>query len=203
MTKAALLRGMERYAIDIHTDPDMARDVTDLSTDMSLAFVEEAADRGAGTCFIAASTDNPTIFGREAFLRYSLPGVKTITDLARKEGMRTIYHPHGTFHEDAELVSHCIGAGVQGVQFAEGNDFRTLKGMCKGRVCLLGGLDTIPTLLLGPDERIQRETEGFIDICKPGGGYIFMCSCSLHRGMPMRHVEVMMDVCHQQGRYGR
>jgi uroporphyrinogen-III decarboxylase len=201
MTKAALLRGMERYAIDIHTDPDMARDVTDLSNEISLAFVEEAADRGAGTCFIAASTDNPTIFGREAFLRYSLPGVKAMTDLARKEGMRVIYHPHGTFHEDADLVSLCFGTGVQGIQFAEGNDFRALKGMCHGKGSLLGGLDIIPTLLLGPEERIESETKAFLDVCKPGGGYVFMCSCSLHRGMPIRHVEVMMNVCHQHGRY--
>jgi uroporphyrinogen decarboxylase len=76
-----------------------------------------------------------------------------------------------------------------------------LKEVCQGRVCELGGLNVFTTLLFGPEERIERETKGYLDACGPGGGYVFMCSCSLHRGMPLGHVEAMMRACREHGRY--
>ncbi|QLH74659.1 MAG: hypothetical protein HPY73_03805 [Methanomassiliicoccales archaeon] len=197
MTKAALLRGMERYALDIYLDETMAREVTRLSVELSISFLEEAAKRGAGTCFLASSTDNPTIFGQEAFRKYSLPGVRKLRSKAMGLGLPTIFHPHGIFHsqENLSLVDECIDTGVQGIQFGEENDLVLLKRVCQRRVCELGGLNVFTTLLLGPEEKIERETKEYLNACSPGGGYIFMCSCSLHRGMPLSHVDAMMRAC--------
>lgn len=203
MTKAALLRGLERYALDIQVDRSMAEEVTALSVQLSLAFLEEAAGKGAGTSFLASSTDNPTIFGQEAFREFCLPGVRILARKAAELGLPTIFHPHGIFHsaENLPLVEECIATGVEGLQFAEENDLAMLKEVCQGRVCELGGLNVFTTLLFGPEERIERETKGYLDACGPGGGYVFMCSCSLHRGMPLGHVEAMMRACREHGRY--
>jgi uroporphyrinogen-III decarboxylase len=201
MTKAALLRGLERFAMDIQVDEPMARDVTALSVELSMAFLEGAAERGAGTSFLASSTDNPTIFGQEAFRRHSLPGVRALRKKAIELGLPTIFHPHGIFHsqENLPLVEDCIDTGVQGIQFAEENDLARLKAECQGKVCTLGGLNVFTTLLFGPEVRIEHETKEYLDACAPGGGYVFMCSCSLHRGMPLPHVDAMVRACRSYG----
>ncbi|MEM0449610.1 MAG: uroporphyrinogen decarboxylase family protein [Methanomassiliicoccales archaeon] len=203
MTKAALLRGLERFAMDIELDRSSAKDVTYLSTQLSIAFLEEAARKGAGTCFLASSTDNPSIFGSEVFRHFSLPGVREITKKAKNLGMQTIFHPHGIFQspENISLVEDIISTGVVGIQFAEENDLRFLKEICRGKVCVLGGPNVFTTLLFGPEERIERETREYIDKCAAEGGYILMCSCSLHRGMPMHHVEAMIRCCRSYGKY--
>jgi uroporphyrinogen-III decarboxylase len=203
MTKAALLRGLERYAIDLQTDPGMAKEATRLSVRLSMEFLEEAAKRGAGTCFLAASTDNPTMFGHDAFREFSLPGVRALREKARNLGMPTVFHPHGIFHtmEERCLVEESIATGVEGIKFAEENDLGLLKDLCRGKVCALGGVNVFTTLLFGPEERIARETRELLEVCAPGGGYIYMCSCSLHRGMPMNHVEAMMRSCRTYGVY--
>lgn len=197
MTKAALLRGLERYALDIQVDKSMAQKVTDLSVELSLAFLEEAAKKGAGTCFLASSTDNPTIFGQQAFRELCLPGVHRLRKKASELCLPTIFHPHGIFHseENLPLLEECIATGVHGIQFAEENDMALLKRACQGRVCELGGLNVFTTLLFGPEDRIERETKEYLDACAPGGGYIFMCSCSLHRGIPLPHVDAMVRTC--------
>ena len=55
---------------------------------LSMQFLEETAKRGAGTCFLAASTDNLTIFGNDAFREHTLPGVRALREKARGLGMR-------------------------------------------------------------------------------------------------------------------
>jgi len=202
MTKAALLRGLEAFAMDLQQDPAMARDLVRLSVSLSEQFIEETHREGADTLFIAAASDNPDIFGAGSFLSCSLPGVKRLVRKAGELGMGSIFHPHGDFSApDMELAESCIGTGAQGLQFAENNDFVPLKKVCTGRVCILGGIDAFSTLLLGPKERIDRETGSFMRLCGPGGGYIFMCSCSLHRGMPLDNVDAMISSCLKHGGY--
>jgi uroporphyrinogen decarboxylase len=197
MTKAALLRGIEQYAIDLQLDESMARAVTELSIELSLAFMEEAAAAGAGAVFLASATDNPDIFGQEMFRKRSLPEVRRLRKKASDLGLPTIFHPHGVFHREdgLPLVEECIDTGVQGIQFAEDNDLALLKGVCQGRVCTLGGLDVISALHFGPEERIDRETRRCLDACAPGGGFILTCSCSVHRGTPLSHVDAMIRAC--------
>ena len=117
--------------------------------------------------------------------------------------MPTIFHPHGIFHtsEDRCLAEESIATGVEGIQFAEENDLGLLKGLCRGKVCVLGGVNVFTTLLLGPEDRIANETRGFLETCAPGAGYTFMCSCSLHRGIRIDHVETMMRTCRSHGAY--
>jgi uroporphyrinogen-III decarboxylase len=116
--------------------------------------------------------------------------------------MGSIFHPHGVFSgPDTSLMEGCIATGAQGIQFAEGNDFVPLKGNCLGKVSILGGIDAFSTLLLGPHEKIDEETAWFMRTCSPGGGYIFMCSCSLHRGMPLENVDAMVRSCLRHGHY--
>jgi uroporphyrinogen-III decarboxylase len=100
------------------------------------------------------------------------------------------------------LVQESIDTGVAGIQFAEENDLGLLKRACQGKVCELGGLNVFTTLLFGPEDRIERETQEHLQACAPGGGYIFMCSCSLHRGMPLPHVDAMVRACRAHGGYG-
>jgi len=117
--------------------------------------------------------------------------------------MVSIFHPHGVFSGKAKpLVAESVATGIRGFQFAEGNDFQRLKPICQGQICILGGVDAFTTLLFGPQQRIEEETAWFMRTCAPGGGYIFMCSCSLHRGMPLENLDALARACREHGRYG-
>lgn len=202
MTKAALLRGLESFAMDLQQDPSMARELVRYSVSLSEQFIEETSKRGAEVLFIAAATDNPDILGKDAFLEHTIPGVQRLVKKADMLGMGSIFHPHGVFSKgDGMLFDACMATDAQGIQFSEGNDFVHLKESCRGRKCLLGGVDAPTILLLGPDGKIEEETRNFLRACAPGGGFIFMCSCSLHRGMPLANIDAMVNACMKHGRY--
>ena len=106
---------------------------------------------------------------------------------AKDCGIPTVFHPHGDLSSPANLplVDEIAATGVEGFQFAERNDPLVLKERFSDRMCLLGGIDAFSTLLLGPVERIEQESLSFLRTFEPCKGYVFMCSCSLHRGMAL------------------
>ena len=63
----------------------------------------------------------------------------------------------------------------------------------------MGGVNAYSTLLLGPDERIIRDTRRYIEDLKDEC-YVAMCSCSVHRGLPLHNIQVMADVVHSYNR---
>ena len=195
ITKAALLRGMENLALDMYHDPMLASAYVSYATRLAKDYLEFVGKKARlDCCFVAAASDNPDIFGQEAFLKHSVPNLARIWEASRTLGLPTVFHPHGDLSSEGNrpLIENIIGTGVEGFQFAEGNDHCALKEQCADRIALLGGIDAFTTLLLGPPERIERETRAFINDFHPWDGYVFMCSCSLHRGMPMGNVEHML-----------
>jgi uroporphyrinogen decarboxylase len=149
--------------------------------------------------FVAAASDNPDLIGPDVFRSTSLPGLRTLVVEAGRSGLPTVFHPHGVFTDPAYhcLVEESIEQGIRGFQFAEMNDFAIAKRKWGGRICILGGVDVSTTLLLGPEERVRRETREYLTTCAPGGGYVMMCSCSVHRGIPSNNLKAMVEACHQ------
>ncbi len=200
ITKAGILRGLETLLMDLLLDPGLAEKTIRFATELGVDFVRALAGHGVNSAiFVAAASDNPDLIGPEVFRSKSLPGLRILVAEAEKSGLPTVFHPHGTFTNPAchSLVDESIAQGIRGFQFAEMNDFTKAKQEWGDRVCILGGVDVFTTLLLGPEERIRRETEQYLATCAPGGGYVMMCSCSVHRGIPLDNLKVMIDTCHQ------
>lgn len=192
LTRAAILRGLEEFMMDLSSEPDYAREVIDHATEMGRRFME-AVSESVDCLFLASATDNPDLFGADVFLSHSIPGLKRLVSAADSLGLPTIFHPHGDFSASGnrEALERSISTGIAGFQFAEGNDQDLMKQAVGGRICLLGGIEVHSTLLLGPPERIVQETQACLDRFRPWDGYVFMCSGSLHRGMPLENVDVM------------
>lgn len=204
VTKAGLLRGLDKLSLDFIKSPELAEKIVRFSAELVKEYLRALFDAGANwAAFIAGASDNPTLIGPENYERFSLPYLSLIVDANRECGFPTVIHPHGIFTRERfhPLVDKTIETGISGFQFAEKNDFRIAKGKWGNKTCILGGVDIATSLWPGPIERIVQETKEYVGICGQGGGYIFMCSCSLHRGMPIQHVEALVDACRTYGRY--
>ncbi|MDI3483384.1 MAG: [methyl-Co(III) methanol/glycine betaine-specific corrinoid protein]:coenzyme methyltransferase [Candidatus Methanomethylophilaceae archaeon] len=196
LTKAALLRGQELLIMDLLCEPDYIRSLSRFSTEMSLCFIEAVCESADPDCiFVAAATDNPDLLGLDPVMTFTLPELKTLRVCASRMGIPTVFHPHGDLGSvrNNEFLEGVISTGVAGIQFAEMNDVPALRSAVGERVSLLGGIDAFSTLLLGPKERIIVETDRFLRLFHPFRGYVFMCSCSLHRGIPLENVETVTE----------
>ena len=193
VTVAGGLRGLEQFMLDIHTEPKIAHDLMKFGEGMIKIMIETLYEH-SDVVFLASASDNPDMIGPDVFREISLGSVKKITDFTHDLGLPVIFHPHGVFSTEdrTDILKGSIDTGIEGFQFAEGNEPEGILEQTKGRCSILGGVDIATTLLLGPEDRIKRDTLRYLDACKDGD-HILMCSCSLHRGIPINNVKTMVD----------
>jgi len=195
LTKAALLRGLENLILDLELEPALGEQYVRYATELGEDYVKTIGETSTvDAFFVASASDNPDLFGLQNVLGLTLPGLGALRKTSRKLGLPMAFHPHGDLSDsrNATYLEGIIKTGVEAIQFAERNDASALKNQVGSKVALMGGIDAFSTLLLGPSEKIIEESNEYLRLFRPYNGYVFMCSCSLHRGMPLDNVELLM-----------
>jgi uroporphyrinogen decarboxylase len=203
LTKAANLRGTEKLMRDFFHDPGFAADLVTFATDISISHIRFLAQAGADFVFVAAAADGPVFVGPSIYMNYTIPNLKRIVQASAEVGLKLVFHPHGRFTDDKflPLVDSALESGIAGFQFPENCDLGLAKRRWGAKTTILGGID-IPTVLYpGPAERIRVEVRKCLAEAAEGGAYIFMPSCSLHRGDPLDHIQAMVEAVRQFGEY--
>ena len=197
MTMAGFARGLETLMMDLAINPELSDRILAFSADAIEHEMLGMAEGIADSVFYASASDNPDMIGLDDFTNRTLPAIKRLTESAHRAGLTAIFHPHGVFStEDREsILEGSVATGIDGFQFSEGNEPEYIGEGCRGRCCVLGGVDAFSTLLLGPDKRIVRDTMRFIDTFADDP-FVMMCSCSVNRGLSLPNLKVMADTVH-------
>lgn len=201
VTISGFARGLETLMMDLLTNEDVAEKILDFCTEALIEEMDLLSDGISDAVFFASASDNPDMIGEDGYRRYSLKNIKRINDAVHSRGLPSIYHPHGVFStEDRQhLLKESIDVGIDGFQFAEGNEPEGILEICDGRCAVLGGVTAYTTLLLGPEKRIIRDTDRYLSAFE-GTSYIMTCSCSLNRGQPLDNLKIMTDHLHEYNR---
>lgn len=198
MTMAGYARGLETLMMDLVSDKILSEHILQFCADAIEEDVRFVSKDIADSVFFASASDNPDMIGEEDFVRYSVRHIRHLSDVVHKDGILSIFHPHGVFSTDdrKDLLSNVISSGVDGFQFSEGNEPEGIAETCDGRCAILGGVDAYSTLLLGPEKRIRRDTGRFLQSFKDTS-YIMTCSCSVNRGLSIDNLSIMADELHR------
>ena len=190
LTKASVLMGMDALSMAIAENPQFVKDVIDIGNEATFNFVEMIED-DIDLVFLASASDNPGLFGNDVFDDITVPYVKQYTERMHRMGKPVMFHPHGDFTVP-DLIESVISTGVDGFQFAEQNGPCKICRNIRDRCVVMGGTDIVPTLYSGTKEEIIASTERYLNSCSPRR-YIFSCSCSLQRGVPLENIRIMAE----------
>jgi Uroporphyrinogen-III decarboxylase len=190
---AGNLRGIEQFLMDTYTERELADEIMKFSYGVMETIIDKLHE-GSDAVFLASASDNPDMFGPEGFERFSLPCIRKNVKHSHSLGLPVIFHPHGVFSTEdrKDVLKMSVDTGIDGFQFAEGNEPEGILEGTKGRCSIMGGVDAFTTLLLGPEKRIVRDTHRFMDVLSHED-YVFMCSCSLNRGLSIENVRTMVN----------
>lgn len=195
LTKAGVLAGMERLSMLMLSDMDVLTDMLDVCLDNTERIIERLCDDGSiDAGIIAAATDNPDLFGVDAYRDVSVPWTRKITDMFRTVGLPSIYHPHGTFAKGSlDILDLTFDVGYDGFHYPENNDLHIISKRMGKRYCILGGTDIVPYLTDFNESALRSETMRHLQAFE-GDRFVFMASCSLHRGTDLDSVRYMVDL---------
>lgn len=194
MTMSGFARGVENLMMDLELNKEFCGRLLKFSKkaiELQMLYVSE--DIG-DAIFFASATDNPDMVGKENYVKYSVNNVKDLVSTIHNNGMLALYHPHGIFSTEdrKDILNEAINTKTDAFQFAEGNNPEGIRRTCTGRCAVMGGVDAFSTLLLGPKERVVRDTEMFLDVFRDES-YVAMCSCSVNRGLPLDNLKTMSE----------
>ena len=194
MTMAGFARNLETLMMDLIENPDIALKLSSFCTETVREEMLYLSDGIADAVYVASASDNPDMMGEDDFRRHSLTGITSLVGTAHENGLPLIFHPHGVFSTEdrVSLLDDSVRTGADGFQFAESNDPAGIADVCRDRCAVLGGVNAYSTLLLGPEARIIRDTDRFLNALSDAH-YIMTCSCSVNRGLPIENLRIMAD----------
>lgn len=116
---------------------------------------------------------------------------------------KVIFHTDGSVYK---LIPSLIDAGVDFLNPIQSNatnmDPALLKTEFGDRLGFWGaGVDTQDVLPFGTIDDVRRQVRERINICAPGGGYVFCAIHNIQYGVPPENIVAMFDEAREFGRY--
>jgi uroporphyrinogen decarboxylase len=147
-----------------------------------------------------AGTSGP-IYSPAMFRRFLLPRLKKIVAAAHAAGLVYLFRTDGNIWPIARELF--VESGVDGygeIDIDAGMDLAEVK--CQfPHLTLWGGMSCGRALVFDTPAKIRDKTRQVMEACRPGGGFIFGSSNSVHTGIPTSSFLAMLEAARESGRY--
>ncbi len=197
------LVGMENLLLAIAADPDLVRDLVDLSVEINLEMAREVARRGADFVWTGddyAGTAGP-FMSPEHFRTLFYPGLKRVAQGLGDLGLPFIKHCDGNLWPILDMMVEAGISCLDPIDPQGGMDLAEVKSRYGDRIALKGGVDCTRVLVDGTPEEVVEATKRALREGGPGGGFILSSSNSIHSSVSPRNYAVMMETLKTWGRY--
>ena len=134
---------------------------------------------------------------RELFM----PVHRRIADHARELGMIPFFHCCGNIWDILDDWAGAGYIGYQSIQGTAGMDLAGVKEKYGERMTLWAGVQC-ETLVEGSVEDVEREVCASLEICMPGGGFIFGSTNSVQFGAKTENYLRALEIVREEGVYG-
>ncbi len=203
----SMLAGMERWMIDMKTDPDFYFALSDRLFEIGLRYVDAWIGAVGPYVDIVSTYDDlgtqgGPLISREDYLNYLKPYEKRMIEHIRRYTDAKIYrHSCGSV---CDFIPDFIDIGVEILNpvqpLARNMEPWRLKKEFGRDITFFGGIDTQELLYKSPKEVRQgvRET---IRIYGKGGGYILGSSHNIEPDTPIENIEAMFEAALEYGKY--
>jgi len=194
--------GQEEFLIKMKTEPDLIRDIFEVTTRFVLELTELLLGEKVEFDGVFFGGDiaykNGMFFSPPMYRELLMPYHQRIFSFFRQRDIPILYDTDGNVDQALPLL---IEAGIDALRPLEakcGNDVRVLKGKYGDRVALVGNMNVVE--LQKGKEAIYREVVSKLQVAKRGGGYVF---CSDHTLPPMslENYRYALELVAEYGKY--
>jgi uroporphyrinogen decarboxylase len=202
LTTAWLLMGYERLAYAMYDEPDLVKDIFQITLDFYKEAARISVAAGVDAMWVSEDYGDSTraFFRPNQFRRYVLPYFAELVEYVAGLGVPVLLHSCGCIKEYLPDLVQTKISSLHPLQRTAGMDLDWVKQNYGERLCLIGNIDSSRTLPFGTPEEVAAEVRQAIDIAAPGGGYILASDHSLHDGIPVENILTMFRVGAEYGR---
>lgn len=136
--------------------------------------------------------------GNEQYLKFYWPTMKRLIDDLIAAGQIPYVYTEGKYDSRLEILKE-LPAGKCLVHF-ENVDLKEAKRLVGDHCCICGGFND-KLLISATPEQVKDEVKRVLDICAPGGGYMFDVNMTIDSDAKPENVEAMFDTVKTYGKY--
>jgi len=202
-TTLFFLMGLENACLCSVEEPDLFHAIMRVSTDYNIAAGLHLLDAGADAIIISEDLgyNSGTFLSPNNMRIFILPYIREMTSAFKKTGAKIMLHCDGNIRG---ILPDVVYSGIDAWQPIErkgGNDLEYVKKTYGRIITPVGNVDSSTVLPFGTKEDVIRQTVECMKIAGSGGGYILGSDHSLHDGIPISNILVMIETVKKYGAY--
>lgn len=193
------LRGTIETMTDLYDQPEHVHSAIEMFYPSTLNSALAQAGRSVGKfVFIPLHKGLDGFMSPKQYGEFYWPTLKRLIDDLIKAGLTPWVYTEGKYDSRLEFLKEIEGGKVL-VHF-EDVDMKEAKKIVGANTCISGGFRS-RILETGTKEEVTEAVKRLLDICAPGGGYIFDLSDTLDEAAKPENVEAMFDTVKTYGKY--
>jgi uroporphyrinogen decarboxylase len=203
----SMLCGMDKWMIDMKTDPDFYFALSDRLFEIGLRFVDHwigpiGSDVDIVSTYDDLGTQNGPLISHDDYVRFLKPYEKRMIEHIKKRTEAKIYrHSCGSIYE---FIPDLIEIGVDILNpvqpLAKNMEPSRLKAEFGKDITFFGGIDTQELLYKSPAE-VKKGVRDALCTYGQGGGYILGSSHNIEPDTPIQNILALFEAAMEYGRY--
>lgn len=195
---------MMDFSVQMYEEPERIHEQTERAMEHYEKFAYQLAQKkGLLDGFILCSdycfNQNP-FFTLNQFDEFIGPYLTDIIKLYHQLGFFAIKHTDGNIMPVLDRLVACGPDALHSLDPQGGVDLKTVKEICKNKVCLIGNVNC-GLLQNGSEEEVMSDVRRALREGMPGYGYIFSTSNCIFAGLELERYEWMNRIWWQEGIY--
>lgn len=198
-TTACFLRGTDKFLRDLTKNKDMAHQLLEISTQSVINYIDAACDIGLAPS-LAEPIASSTMISEKKFEEFAKPYLKKCMDrIIERTGGGTTLHICG---RTKKIWGHMVDTGIANLSLDNIDDIGELKEVYGDKVCLIGNVDPVDTIMRGSIEDIYNEARECIRKAHDSKcGFILSTGCDVPIGTKPENIKALMDAARIYGSY--
>jgi uroporphyrinogen decarboxylase len=197
-----LVGGMPNLLINYVENPGLVHQIARIVTDYTLEAIDMGISLGADIISLDGDLafNTNTIISPDQFREFLKPYYAELVAFVHKKGLPIFKHTDGNHWK---IMEDLLDTGIDGIHPIQPQcmDLAEVKNKIGDRICLMGNIDCMETLVSKSVDEVAEEVKKAIEIAAPGGGYILSSSNTIHPGVKAENYVAMVEAAHKYGVY--
>ncbi len=197
---AQLMRGMERFLIDLALEPDFACSIMDHVLEFVIDDAKCTIEAGQGKyTFVEYNDDVATqrgmLISPKMWRKYVKPRMKKFCDMVHNQGLKVKYHSCGSIYD---IIPDLIEIGVDILNpiqtLAANMDPLKLKKEFGNYLCFHGAVDIQELLPNGSVQEVKTQIQNLVKFVGRNGSYILAGSHTIQVDARVENIIAMIEI---------
>jgi len=192
------LYGLDKFLMDLMTDPEVPHAIMDCYTDLMIENVKKLAESAGDKIDMVYTYDdvaiqNDLLMSPRMWRKHILPRHQRLNKVIKEAGIRIMYHYCGSVVKLIEPFIEDMGINVLNPLQPRAKDMNMswIKNSFGSRIAFHGGVDIQHTLPLGSQQDVYDEVRERCEILGKDGGYICTSAHYIQGDVPVENIITM------------